>query len=186
MKRTLRVFLLACITTAAVTTAMAQKGTQGGGQGSQQGGQGGQGGQGSQSGQGLPGLSFTFDQWQYLGLPNPSDPDFSFASQGRAVVCYRLAKGNSATQPFVLEPLSPSDLASTGFYRPCGEKSDGQLAGGDLEGDRICKHMKEGSDQHWTPCTELWNNSPSLQANQILDMFANSGGALRIPPDCMS
>jgi hypothetical protein len=161
-----RALSVLCFVVVALNGAMAQKG----GQTGQQSGQGGQGGgpQSSQGGQGLPGLSFTPSEWPYMNLPNPRNPDVSFAAEGRIVVCYRLAKGNSVTQPYILQPVDPADLVSTGFYLPCGEKAEGPLAGGDLEGERLCKQQAEHETQHWTPCTELRANAPSLRANQIL------------------
>jgi hypothetical protein len=103
-----------------------------------------------------------------MDLPNPSDPDWSWKKQGRVVACYRLAKGNSATQPFVLEPIDTHDVPYSGFERPCGESSEGALAGGDLEGMGQCKKKNAGVDPHWTPCTEFQKNPPALRANQIL------------------
>jgi hypothetical protein len=169
---------LICVLLSISLCAVAQKGGAAANpQGGQQGSQGGQSAQGGGSSAGLQGLSFTASQWPYLDLPNPQDPDVSFHNQGRVVVCYRLARGNSATQPFVLEPIDPNDLVYSGFERPCGERSDGPPAGGDLQGKQECKDKRRvddpryeypKDDPHWSPCSEFQKNPPPLRANQIL------------------
>jgi hypothetical protein len=131
-----------------------------------------------------------------MDLPDRKDPDFSFGSQGRFVVCYRLARGNSATQPFVLEPVSPDDLPSSGFARPCGDKQDpDSLAGGDREGKRVCRSQlarvrRDTPDNpypldphHWTPCSELQKDPPALKANQILVVGVDISDIGQIGPD---
>jgi hypothetical protein len=167
MSRKMLRFLLSACFPAILHISMAAQ--QKGGGGAAQAGQTGQAAQGGAAGgAGLQGLSFTPNQWPYMDLPNPRDPDVSFDHQSRVVVCYRLAKGNSATQPFLLEPIALNDVPYSGFERPCGEKSEGPLAGGDLEGEQQCKYKKADDDPHWTPCTEFQNNTPALKANQIL------------------
>jgi hypothetical protein len=164
-----RGLLLLCFFVSLTICAFAQKGG-GGAQGGQPGGQGAQAAPSGGANSGLQGLSFTPNQWPYMDLPNPPDPDWSWKNEGRVVVCYRLAKGNSATQPFVLEPIAKDDVPYSAFERPCGEKSEdkGVLAGGDHQGQEECKHKNEGDDAHWTPCTEFQKSPPALRANQML------------------
>ena len=153
----------------AVMQAIAQTGNKAN---NSQGSQGSQSGQGS--GSGMPGLSFTPAEWPALKLPDVLGPAATF-KDGRFVVCYRLEPGNSATQPYVLEPIRKSEIASSGFYRPCG--SDG-LADTDSIGQRTCKRLNDAANRksahgdieptHWSPCSELGERSPSLLMNQIL------------------
>jgi hypothetical protein len=182
-----RTGLLMCILVSVVICTHAQKGGGGGaggaGQQAGQGGQTGQAAQGGGSGSGMQGLSFTPSQWPYMGLPNAKDPDFSFKSQGRVVVCYRLAKGNSASQPYTLEPLDPDDIPSSGFELPCGQDSEGETAAGDLEGQRLCKKKENKQTLHWSPCTELQKDSPSLKGNQILVIGVDISDITEAGPD---
>jgi hypothetical protein len=76
-----------------------------------------------------------------------------------------LEKGNSATQPFVLEPIGKGEVAGTGFYRPCGDPLNGET---DSEGQRICKQQEAQQTKHWSPCTEVRTLRDPLLMNQIL------------------
>jgi len=154
-------------------TSFGQKGGQAGNQIGQPGAQGVQGAQGTGAGSpGLQGLSYSPNEWSST-LPSVMSPVWTF-KQGRTVVCYRLAKGNSATQPFVLEPVLPAEIQSTGLYRPCDNKFDFD---DDPEGDRRCAHLKRPSkatgddwpvEDHWSPCSSLENERDPILANQIL------------------
>jgi len=167
-----RCLLLSCLLGALATCAFAQKPSGGGGaaQAGQQGGQSGQAAQSGGSSAGLQGLTYSPDEWPNLRLPDVKSPNWTF-KEGRTVLCYRLVKGNSASQPFVLEPLSKFELRGTGFFRPCGDNSRGET---DSEGQKACKRQAAesknlGSDAtHWTPCSELENLKSPILMNQVL------------------
>jgi hypothetical protein len=169
------VFLLGSVT----SISIAQKSGQAAGQGGQQGGQGNQGSVGSA---GLQGLSYSPDEWPNLRLPDVKGSNFTFTN-GRRVVCYRLVKGNSGTQPFVLEPISKGEVSGSGFYRPCGDESQGET---DTQGQKSCKQRaisaakeakapnrntrtKLATDPtHWSACSELEDTKEPLLMNQLL------------------
>jgi hypothetical protein len=81
---------------------------------------------------------------------------------GRTVVCYRLAKANSATQPFVLERLGSNEVFGSGFYRPCGDDGKGET---DSQGQRLCGNKDAAFSHHWSACS-TWQD-PMLM-NQVL------------------
>ena len=171
-------------------SVMGQKPSAGGGQAGQQttqGGQAGQAGGASGGGQGLPGLSYSPSEWPSLILPGVKGSPWTY-KEGRAVVCYRLARGNNSTQPFILEPVENDEIQSSGFYRPCGDHTDAEV---DREGQETCKRLKAEQskvsklpesteeerkkkdkkivdDTHWSACSELKSNTDPLQMNQIL------------------
>jgi hypothetical protein len=150
----------------------AQKGGQGAAAAGTQGAQTAQASQGTGAGgaQGLQGLSYSPDQWMNLRLPDVKGPNWTF-KEGRAVVCYRLVKGNSAAQPFVLESISKSEVIGSGFYRPCGDDSQGET---DSEGQKVCKHQAAKANRlgpeatHWSPCSELKSAKSPILMNEIL------------------
>jgi hypothetical protein len=183
MKRTLRRLVritLTLFTLSAVTVA--QKPSAGGA--SQAGQQSGQGTPsapgGSGSGAGLQGLSYSPDEWPNLRLPDVKGPAFTYKN-GRTVVCYRLAPGNSASQPFALVPLTKNEIKGSGFYRPCGDNSEGET---DSIGQKTCRQNAQKAEKgktadtddgkepidptHWSPCAELREQKDPLLMNQLL------------------
>ena len=150
------------LTVVLVAPAFAQKGGgQAGSQPNQQGSQASQG-QSSQggSGQGLPGLTYAVDEWPLLGLPDVKGPVKTF-TEGRAVICYKMAKTNSSAQPFVLQPLTQGEIKGTGFDRPCKGESDHQ-------GQGACKGSEAKLDSHWNACTSLDENHPLLMGQELV------------------
>jgi len=165
MRRGLNALQTSLLALLLVAPSAAQKGggQSGGGQ-SGQGGQGGQGGgqggnqsSGGGGGQGLPGLTFSPSEWSELGLPDVKHPAPTFRD-ARTVLCFKLAKANSGTQPFVLERMTPDDIPGTGFSRPCA----GEL---DSEGKRVCNGSK---NKHWSACTVLDEKHPLLMGQELV------------------
>jgi hypothetical protein len=187
MKRTLRRLVRAtCFVCVLSAAAVAQKPSQGASQAGQQGGQGSPSAQaGGASGSGLQGLSYSPDEWPNLRLPDVKGPAFTYKN-GRTVLCYRLAPGNSATQPFALVPLTKNEIKGSGFFRPCGDNSEGET---DSIGQKTCrqnvakaekekkleeklkkqkKTMEPTDPTHWSPCAELREQKDPLLMNQLL------------------
>jgi uncharacterized membrane protein YgcG len=81
-------------------------------------------------------------------LPDVKGPAPTF-NDGRTVLCYRVARANSATQPFVLQQLTESEIPGSGFYRPCGDDNRGET---DSQGQRACRGS---TTHHWTACSTL-------------------------------
>lgn len=134
-----RLFYGVCLVAILSVSGAAQKGGQGPAAAGQQSAQASQGAVG---GQGLQGLSYSPDEWTNLRLPDVKGPNWTF-KEGRAVVCYRLVKGNSATPPFILEPISRSEVIGSGFYRPCGDESQGDRQ----RRTKICKQAGSGGKE---------------------------------------
>jgi hypothetical protein len=182
MKLTLRRLVRVTLTLLALSAAtVAQKTSPGGAsQAGQQSGQGAPSAPGGGSGAGLQGLSYSPDEWPDLRLPDVKGPAFTYKN-GRTVVCYRLALGNSATQPFALVPLTKNEIKGSGFYRPCGDNSEGET---DNIGQKTCRKNAEKAARgkktdtengkepidptHWSPCSELRNQKDPLLMNQLL------------------
>jgi len=81
------------------------------------------------------------------------------------VLCYRLAKANSSTQPFVLERLGVNEFAGSGFNRPCGDDTKGEIGETDSQGQKACKQPEVVRTHHWNACSIL--KDPILM-NQVL------------------
>jgi hypothetical protein len=107
-----------------------------------------------------------------LSLPQVKNSTRTF-SHSRTVVCYRLVKGNSNNQPFILEPIgAPDEIKGTGFYRPCGANWDAE---GDREGSKVCNKLRlqklipgVAPEDHWSPCSALESERDPILADQIL------------------
>ncbi len=129
----------------------------------------GQAAQNSQSGgpsgsQGLQGISYSPADWPYLILPDVKGVAPTW-KEGRTVVCYRVAKANSSTQPFILQPVASNEIESSAFYRPCGDEGSGET---DHEGQSQCKKKAAQVSHHWSPCSVLNDRKDPLLMNQIL------------------
>src|SRR5580704_16823968 len=147
-----------------VLTAFGQKGTQSGSQANQQGNQGTQGSQNSQGGgQGLPRFSYAPDEWRLLDLPDVKGPIRTFL--GRTVLCYKLTKSNSATQPLILQRLQvPNEVVGTGFDLPCGKGGKGET---DAEGRKECGSQAT-EDTRWSACSPLDEKHALLMGQELV------------------
>jgi hypothetical protein len=142
-------------------SASAQKGGQAAAQDNPQAGQASQSQSGA--GQGLQGFSFAPEEWPQLGLPDVKSPIRTVG--GRTVVCYKLTKANSATQPFILQRINlPSEVVGTGFDRPCGEKGKGET---DTLGRKLCVTNPQ-ADNHWNSCSPLDETHAILMGQELV------------------
>lgn len=157
----LRVITLVFLILAA-TTGFAQKGgNQGGAQGASQGSGAAPSGQGA--GQGLQGFSFAPEEWAELTLPDVQS--YIRPYRGRSVLCYKLTKSNSASQPFILQRIHlPNEVAGSGFDRPCGENGKGEP---DAEGKKWCVKNRQ-PDNHWNICSQLDEDHPMIMGQELV------------------
>lgn len=160
----------------AAPVALGQKPGAGGGSPSQN-SAGGSGQQASgPGGSSLPGLSYTDHDWPYL-LKEPP------ANRSRVVLCYKLKYSNSASQPFILEPIQPVRAgAKPSMPTNCsavGKGPIGQIA--DKEERLQCLKKDEstpGVQGLWNPCSQVDLTHPimmrdllviGIDANEIRD-----------------
>jgi len=141
---------------------VAQKGGQSAPSAGAQPSQAGTNNQGASS-QGLQGFSFAPEEWPLLDLPNVRNPIRTVG--GRTVVCYKLTKANSSSQPFILQRINlPSEVVATGFDRPCGKDGTGET---DPQGRKDCIKNPQ-PDNHWNSCSTLSQTEALLMGQELV------------------